>query len=214
MRVLIAAMFLAVTAVSAQAEASFNCARAGTAVEKTICADENDELASRDSILAELYASLKEEGGSEEILKGQKSWLRERDACGRDVECLNASYDERIAVLAEALGDENGMSGSYGYGAGGETDFGSMFMARMGDGTLKGWISTVSGPTYHLCNVEFENAAQDGSNFVWNDPEQTSDEGNCQVQFDPSQSSMKISSQNCSFYCGARGYFDGDYQRQ
>jgi len=200
---------------SAAAAPSFDCDKAATEVEQAICSDQNPELAARDAALARLYRALKEQGGHDAVLGGQSAWLGKRDACGADAACLASRYDERIAVLAREAGDEAGVTGSYGYQLSQDTDTGDAFMVREADGSLSGMISTVSGPTYHLCNVEFAGAAAFGDAWIWDGPadEAGFDGRACRILFRFDEGQLRVDSQSCNYYCGARGFFDATYER-
>ena len=79
---------------------SFDCARAATATERTICA--NDRLARLDRSLATAYRQLKTELAvtGEVFANEQTAFLKQRDACGADVACLVRQMEERRAALA------------------------------------------------------------------------------------------------------------------
>ena len=80
--------------------ASFDCARAGTAVEKTICGDA--ELSSLDEHLGRYYAvALEQAGAGAACLKSdQRRWMNTiRNSCGADALCLSAAYLQRLAAL-------------------------------------------------------------------------------------------------------------------
>lgn len=213
MRVVLAGFLLSALAAPAFADASFDCAKAGTAVEKEICKDANYDLGERDKVLARLYVGLKRAGGHDAVLKQQGAWLKKRDACGPKPECLSRRYDERIAELAEAAGDEAHVTGTYSYSLAEDTDFGTAFVARMADGNLTAMISTVSGPTFHICELSFDGARPHNSGWQWVDSEEAYEGGHCTVNLLPGRDTLAISSENCSLYCGARGFFDQTYRR-
>lgn len=90
---------------------SFDCARAATAIERTICADPS--LAADDALMARLYAAAKVSAfGSapSNIAQSQRAWLKERKGCERPVAsvwpnvaaCLRDSYAARLQELAVA----------------------------------------------------------------------------------------------------------------
>ncbi len=91
---------LAVTADPASA-ASFDCAKASTAIETTICGDA--ELSRLDEALGAAYAAARTASDQPKVLRSrQRAWLRDvRDAC-TDAACLKAAYAARVAEL-EAL---------------------------------------------------------------------------------------------------------------
>jgi uncharacterized protein len=80
--------------------ASFDCAKAGTTVEKAICGDA--ELSSLDEYLGRYYAvALKQAGAGAACLKSdQRSWVKTiRNPCGAEAECLSAAYLQLLAAL-------------------------------------------------------------------------------------------------------------------
>ncbi len=165
-----------------------------------------------DRTLAALYSEARQ-GEVAGLARLQKRWLAKRDACGADAACLSASYLKRLKELSRDLGDESGVSGGYGYQLSDETNFGEMWLARHADGSLSGGLQTVSGPTFHLCTVEFSNAEAIGDAWIWH---QAKPGGNdryerCTVLLRRQPSGIRIDSIGCRQYCGARGWFDADY---
>jgi TPR repeat protein/uncharacterized protein YecT (DUF1311 family) len=76
---------------------SFNCDKAATFVEKTICG--NATLAGYDKELAEEYkAILKNPEKKTEVRDSQRNWIKERNTC-KDEECLINSYKKRLGDL-------------------------------------------------------------------------------------------------------------------
>ncbi|WP_027147603.1 lysozyme inhibitor LprI family protein [Methylobacter tundripaludum] len=93
--------------------ASFNCLKAGTSVEKTICASKT--LSSLDEQLAKAYKSVILLSDHPDVDKShQNEWLRNiRDKCQNEA-CLKNAYERRLAQLAatqqadwETFRDEN-----------------------------------------------------------------------------------------------------------
>jgi uncharacterized protein len=77
--------------------ASFDCARASTAVEHTICA--NPSLSRLDEELAAAFKTMLGNVANPAALRErQREWLEERDACGDDA-CLDRLYTRRVAGL-------------------------------------------------------------------------------------------------------------------
>ena len=84
---------------------SYDCARARTDTEKTICAD--GDLASLDQTLDQTYRSAADR--LTRIAFGvikveQAAWLTRRDACGTDAACISQEYRQRIAAIEARLG--------------------------------------------------------------------------------------------------------------
>jgi len=92
-----AALFgVLVTALPAQA-ASFDCAKAGTQVEKLICGD--PEISKFDEELSAAYkTALQDKSQADAIKQAQKQWMKERNGCA-DADCLEISYRSRIDEL-------------------------------------------------------------------------------------------------------------------
>lgn len=107
-RLLAAAALLAAVATApalAQGGPSFDCARAATPVERTIC--KNPELAKADRDVAAAYAALnaKLSGvAKDHLVKDQQRWAgnRNRACTGEDAAtCLKSRYEGRLALLKE-----------------------------------------------------------------------------------------------------------------
>ncbi|MDR3154532.1 MAG: lysozyme inhibitor LprI family protein [Deltaproteobacteria bacterium] len=102
---LAAAFCLAVTAGDLLAQGpSFDCNKASSAVELTICNDA--ELSMLDSRMSSLYNRARRSPyiDGQSLLASQRRWWRERESiCGRSrraVECLIQKYYERIDELS------------------------------------------------------------------------------------------------------------------
>lgn len=83
--------------------ASFNCSKATTTLEKTICSD--NSLDKADSRMGELYFSIREHLSSYEenrFIKEHKYWLKQRtvDCKTSDKACLLAIYQQRLENLS------------------------------------------------------------------------------------------------------------------
>lgn len=82
---------------SAARAASFDCSRASTPAEYSVCAD--PRLSALDDQLAQLYAAARlASKNSAPLLAAQRAWLVRRNTC-RSVGCLIEAYEARIAEL-------------------------------------------------------------------------------------------------------------------
>ena len=91
-----ASILLAFAPIHAHA-ASFDCMKATSAVERTICA--NPRLSRLDEELATAFRAMLGTVANPDALRGrQRDWLRERDACADDA-CLERLYTRRVAGL-------------------------------------------------------------------------------------------------------------------
>ncbi len=89
--------------------ASFDCTKTDLkADEKTICEnralnDQDVRMATTFDILTQLMAM----GARDTLRTEQSEWLKTREACAADTECLTKSYDERMKKLGEAFQNIN-----------------------------------------------------------------------------------------------------------
>ncbi|NVZ69293.1 lysozyme inhibitor LprI family protein [Pseudomonas costantinii] len=82
--------------------ASFDCKKATTPVEKALCG--NVELSRLDTLLDEHYrrALGKLQGVPREALRNdQRAWLKTRNACGSDINCLQPVLSQRLVEVAK-----------------------------------------------------------------------------------------------------------------
>lgn len=76
---------------------AFDCRRAATTVERTICADK--DLAKLDKELAKLYAqTLAAAADAPTLQRAQRLWLSDRDKCANRA-CIEAAYRGRIEAI-------------------------------------------------------------------------------------------------------------------
>ena len=80
---------------------SFSCANAQIPSEMAVC--NNESLLIKDEQLAALFASAiiqaSTNGDSQSVSNEHSKWLRDRNACAVDFDCLEKRYDERIRSL-------------------------------------------------------------------------------------------------------------------
>lgn len=81
--------------------ASFACDKAHSAVERSICA--SPTLAGYDRSVAAAYRRALGLAGDDAgaVKQAQVEWLRSRDACGADAECLGKTMRERVEQLMQ-----------------------------------------------------------------------------------------------------------------
>jgi uncharacterized protein len=92
---------------------SFNCSKASSSVEITICQDK--DLSQMDQRLSDIYSLARKYNDHDQTLKeqitsSQKSWLKERDQCGvaqNAKMCLSDVYSHRIDELKFQAGPYN-----------------------------------------------------------------------------------------------------------
>ena len=95
-----------VLALAAQA-ASFDCDKASTQVEKTICSD--PELSKLDEELSAAYTtSTSDTARADQSRREQRRWLAQRNACP-DRACIKAAYQVRLQALRSAQSPPEGV---------------------------------------------------------------------------------------------------------
>lgn len=78
--------------------ASFDCSKAGSPFEKTICA--NPSLSGLDDKLAQLYSAARASTTNPDQLKVEQiDWIKKARTCGTDMGCIENSYKARISAL-------------------------------------------------------------------------------------------------------------------
>ncbi len=77
--------------------ASFNCKKAGTFIEHTICGDA--KLSKLDEELAKAYKKAKNNTDKDALKKEQRQWIKTKRKSCKDVNCLRKVYTERIDEL-------------------------------------------------------------------------------------------------------------------
>lgn len=102
----LAAVFTLAIAGDAAAQASFDCSKAATLTERTVCA--NPGLAATDRELDAAYQSALDNAADDRSLRqSQRQWVRDLQLCGDDPFCIEESYSDRIAVLDSFGGDSS-----------------------------------------------------------------------------------------------------------
>lgn len=78
---------------------SFDCAHASTATERAICSD--PYIARLDVVMADVYrlAVRSDQGIATRVRSSQRDWLRTRNHCGSDRDCLVSAYTVRVIEL-------------------------------------------------------------------------------------------------------------------
>lgn len=110
-RILLAAVLASLSLSAPVGAASFDCAKASSPREKSVCSDES--LSKADEEIAAYYASALKRlsaEGAERLRTGQRSWLAFLGkACpAGSVECLAPWYEERVTFLRDAVKEEGG----------------------------------------------------------------------------------------------------------
>lgn len=112
--VMIATGLAAMAAPETSDAQSFDCAKAGTAIEKQICDDPN--LGLMDSELGSVYGSLAKSLSGEaqsELRANERAWIQKRNACDTQSDCVTKAYVQRLTQLSKQHGLFMGWSGDF-----------------------------------------------------------------------------------------------------
>ncbi|MGB0749831.1 MAG: lysozyme inhibitor LprI family protein [Magnetospiraceae bacterium] len=192
---------------------SFNCAKAGTAVEKALCAD--PVLGRMDLAMARLYKHLIETDAG--LKEDQKSWIKTRNLCGKDTACLTDQLAARWVDLGARIDPGEGagkLSGIYRYAAEPGVLEGRLAIATAPDGSL-GFVTrteTLVGTGFCLSGGGGVKKTGDGA-WHWQDPVGAP---GCTVTFSASEpGTMEVGIENCpaDYTCDAGNRFNGQYKR-
>jgi uncharacterized protein YecT (DUF1311 family) len=84
---------------------SFDCRKASNTAEKTIC--DSIELSGYDKSIARVYENgisyIKSSEEAANLRSSQVQWLKDRSACGQNVECIRSSMVDRIDELIKIV---------------------------------------------------------------------------------------------------------------
>jgi len=98
-------VLFALAPVSAGLAQSYDCARASTPTEETVC--KHRDLANLDVEMATLYGVVQKlpmmMGSRGAQTDAAHDFLTKRDACGADTSCLKSAYDARISALKSTI---------------------------------------------------------------------------------------------------------------
>jgi len=229
--IILFALAFAPASAGAQEGPSFDCAKASTTVETTICDDWT--LSSFDLWVAQIYKGLRDwvdQPTQERVKAEQRLWLKdERNACATAKSqdpsmpdsaavwsCLYDAYETRAIDLAQTLerailgdfGPEGPWSGSYSFDDGHAS--GSMLLLAMPDARFTVRLSSVAGPGAHICDLSTHGGNPLGLTLRF----EVKETPGCWIlleRLEDGRGSLAVDSDGCQDYCGAYGYFTGDY---
>ncbi len=153
----------------AQPAPSFDCTKARTAPEKTICGDFS--LSWQDNQLNRLYGDVRQllaESARTVLRDEQRAWVAKRNACGASGDCIGKLSSQRLMALSTLVKPQP-LTGSFKYA---ETDVvGVMDVVEFPGKRAAGYIETVNNSTTHTCTVDMSDMTVDGQTLTWSDPE-------------------------------------------
>lgn len=221
MRTIAAALCVAAAPAMAQ-NASFDCKKAATPIEKAICG--SDYTAELDRALDDLYRAAAAKAGAHRgaVDAAQKQWLATRDARCRakpDQNCLEPLYKARIVELSRAVRPATGsfIGGRYAYRQKGES--GELFVAEMADGTSLVMIDTVNvgHRSPHTCSFSERVKERRGDVLSIRDSEVSKTCG-MEIAVTGNRAVIRETPKDCfevaRHWCGAHGNMLGNYVRR
>ena len=186
--------------------ASFDCSKAGTLIEHSICGDA--ELSKLDEDLAKVYKNAKKYTDKKVLKKEQIGWLKEKRGNCSDLQCLRSVYTQRIEQLNKynTFDSNNTFIGNWSEGIGDYTqdifiknsnsesfDFDLSSFAKMNLGEITG--------TAQIFQSNNNKAIFKG-------------EENCSLTFELKKTILQIdATDGCSYFGGLNVTFGGDFNR-
>lgn len=137
--------------------ASFNCVKAVSTIEKSICSDE--ELSKLDETLNKSYQhAIDQNVDKQKVIKEQRQWLKDvRNAC-HEIDCLRIAYKTRINDLSQYINEASPIAGLFVTKAdlGGARKF--LCIASMPDGRHDITVDTAYCPSEECMNARLDGA--------------------------------------------------------
>ncbi|PFH08499.1 hypothetical protein BCF11_0854 [Collimonas sp. PA-H2] len=212
------AIFMAWLSVSsapawAQEEPSFDCSRARTAVEHTLCDFGNSGMGWLDQTMSALYKDALIAAGSQAdtVRASQRAWLARRNQCSGSEEkiksCLDKSYRARFMEIAKPY-DSTHITGRYSNEAG-------VLEAVLFPGqNLAVSINASRGaPSYNQCNLTFRAPLQSGTlKYIFPVDSNDSSLPRCSVETKRVGQDFVVTATNCSDMCGYGVEVSGTYK--
>lgn len=203
--------------------ASFDCSKAKTSYEKTICHD--PELSDADTLLSESYLQLKQKLSKdmfEFIREEQKTWLAKiKYLCSDDErDCLLSIYKKRTADLKLKISALDGLKKEWDgvylspqeieYASGLRERSADCFSLRRIDKTRLKFEWKTIGTNGHTCDVDGI-AVANGDQYEWHGDTPKMNTV-CSVFISLLQDRLEVASKgSCRpYYCGARAYLQND----
>ena len=199
--------FLLITSLSA---ASFNCQKASTFIENTICND--TELSKLDEQLAAAYKKVfKSLSDKTDLKKDQFDWLKNnRDKC-MSLECLKTSYINRVLYLTNYDNRDAQTNTSSSDVIAGLYKKDSAFLEVNQDLSFN--YNSVNERNGNMCLIEDEKFKLVNGDFVWN-----SKENSCEITLsnrNKNSVNLNVAGSECNYYCGHNAYIiDGVYTKE
>lgn len=136
---------------AASEQASFDCRKAASVSEKTICADA--ALSRLDFQLGRMWRTLlddfSESAQKPQMKADQKAWIARREKCGDDAKCMGKLYQERLSTLngADPAHRFAGVYGVKGIGSIAVYPLGSLYLINIqtADPSAGNWTCQVTG---------------------------------------------------------------------
>ncbi|HHF7346030.1 TPA: lysozyme inhibitor LprI family protein [Legionella feeleii] len=202
-------LFLSVISISYAA--SYDCQKAGSAIEKMICNDQ--ELSIKDSYLGLLYNQIANTASSSQLTKSQKQWLKERDLC-QSPSCLAKTYDQRINALHAMLPASQPIQKQIATGTW-LADYSNQYGQSVLEITAvdsKGFSYSImannGGNTGELANKAFFM----GSDALTIDKNEEGGNPPCQLLFQFVNNKLVVTQNaGCTYYAGNGVFFSGNY---
>lgn len=190
--------------------ASFNCKKASTFIEHTICND--SDLSKLDEQLASAYKKVFNSlSDKTDLKKDQLDWLKNnRDKC-MSLECLKTSYTNRVLYLTNYDNRDSQTNTLSSDVIAGLYKKSSAFLEVNQDLSFN--YNSVNERNGNMCSIENEKFKLENGNFVWN-----SKENSCEITLsngNKNSVNLNVAGSECNYYCGHNTYIiDGIYKKE
>ncbi len=225
------ALVVAVPAAAQKDGPSFDCKKAATAIQKSIC--KNQDLARLDQMVARYYrtflTALPPESKFQKDLRAtQRTWLKHRNkVCGRAATsdkryaCLYQFYQGRIVGLARLFHNVRGgrpnrgvpfISGWYAARQPGISV--QMLLLEWPDEHVSGHILTVrTNWRGHTCTLDMPKMVRAANTLTFVSRDEGSKNCTLSVRVDGTQAQVKAAPCWRQYWCGMAGFMSGRYVR-
>ena len=190
--------------------ASFDCKKASTFIESTICND--IELSKLDEQLAITYKKVRDSLSDKTDLKNEQlDWLKNnRNKC-MSLECLKTSYTNRVLYLTNYDNRDSQTNTVSSNVIAGLYKKGSASLEVNQDLSFN--YNSVNERNGNMCSIENEKFKLENGNFVWN-----SKENSCKITLsngNKNSVNLNVVGNECNYYCGNNAYIiDGIYTKE
>ena len=208
--VMVGLMTTAAVPALAGSSAGFDCAKAVSATEQTVC--KTEALAWLDRQITRLYGELRGvpgKRGKAPLRNGQRAWLSARDACGADRDCIAKQYWKRLLALTFTFKSKPATGHFVFANAPNE---GTLSVVEFSEGRAVARISTFV-PRLGGCELDMTDMVMTEDGTAHQELDIPGHE-QCKVEISTQFTHATVRSTGCDHFCRGAGLFHGEYVRR